>query len=101
MKPSPCFFLLPLLAFAMRSHAQVAVSPPSAGQVVTSPVQYTASATTTRCAQGVASMGIYINNQLIYVVNGMQMNTQIAMNAGPSTRWWRNGITAAELHLPI
>src|ERR1017187_1029695 len=82
MKPSPCFLLI-LLGCAIPARADVIVSAPQSGEVVTSPVQYTASATTTTCSQGVASMGIYINNQLIYVVNGTQLNTQIAMNTGP------------------
>ena len=82
MKPYPCFLLI-LLGCAIPARADVTASAPLSGEVVTSPVQYTASATTTTCSQGVASMGIYINNQLIYVVNGTQLNTQIAMNTGP------------------
>src|SRR5664280_3647740 len=48
-----------------------------------SPVQYSATAVADSCPQGIASMGIYVNNQLIYVVNGTQMNAQVAMNTGP------------------
>lgn len=82
MKPYPCFLLI-LLGCAIPACADVTASAPLSGEVAASPVQYTARATTTTCSQGVASMGIYINNQLIYVVNGTQLNTQIAMNTGP------------------
>jgi phospholipase C len=61
----------------------VTVSTPQPGATVTSPVQYVASATTNTCAQGVSAMGIYVNNQLIYTVNGNQLNTQINLNDGP------------------
>lgn len=71
------------LAIAVPAFADVTVSTPLPGSTVTSPVQYTATATTSTCAQGVASMGIYVNNQLIYVVNGTQLNTQISLNVGP------------------
>jgi phospholipase C len=46
-------------------------------------VHYTATATATTCTKGVASMGIYVNNILIYVVNGALLNTQVTMAAGP------------------
>ena len=71
------------LAFAVPAFADVTVSTPQPGSVVTSPVQYIASASTSTCAQGVASMGIYVNDQLTYVVNGAQLNTQISLNNGP------------------
>jgi len=60
----------------------VTVTQPTAGATVTSPVHYVASASTNTCAKGVASMGIYVNNVLKYVVNGAQLNTTIALNPG-------------------
>ncbi|HEY1985607.1 MAG TPA: alkaline phosphatase family protein [Terracidiphilus sp.] len=63
--------------------ATVTVSTPTPGTTVASPVHYVASASTTTCATGVASMGIYVNNKLIYVVNSTQLNTSITMAAGP------------------
>ncbi|MGA8110300.1 MAG: hypothetical protein WB974_12735 [Acidobacteriaceae bacterium] len=59
----------------------VSVSSPANGSSVTSPVHYVATATTS-CAQGVASMGIYVNNQLEYVVNGDSLNTELPLNPG-------------------
>jgi phospholipase C len=84
MKSFACTLCVSLsLALAIPAFADVSVSTPLPGSTVTSPVQYIASATTTTCSQGVASMGIYVNNQLIYVVNGTQLNTQISLNVGP------------------
>jgi uncharacterized cupredoxin-like copper-binding protein len=60
----------------------VYVSEPVAHATVPSPVTYVASASTTACAQGVASMGIYVNNKLTYVTNGSQLNTQLALGQG-------------------
>ena len=47
-----------------------------------SPIPYAATATTTTCAQGVASMGIYVNNQLTYVSNGAYLNTSLTLYPG-------------------
>lgn len=61
----------------------VYVTSPVNNSTVTSPVTYTATASTTTCGQGVASMGVYVNNQLVYVANGDSLNTQITLAAGP------------------
>ena len=70
-----------LLVFTVPAFANVTVNTPQPGSVVASPVQYIASATTT-CSKGVASMGIYVNNKLVYVVNAAQLNTSISLNQG-------------------
>ena len=81
MKPfAPVLFAL--IAFAVPAYATVTVGSPAVGASVTSPAHYTATATATNCAKGVASMGIYVNNILIYVVNGALLNTQVTMGAG-------------------
>jgi len=75
--------LLFLLAFIPHSAlATVTVSSPVAGSTVTSPVHYVATATASTCSLGVASMGVYVNNQLIYTVNGASLDTNIAMANG-------------------
>jgi phospholipase C len=61
----------------------VTAAQPSAGATLTSPVHYVASASTSTCSKGVASMGIYVNNVLTYVVNGAQLNTALAFDPGP------------------
>ena len=61
----------------------VSVTSPVANSTVTSPVNYVATATTTTCAKGVASMGIYVDNKLVYVVDAAKMNTSLSLAAGP------------------
>lgn len=62
--------------------AGVAVSSPGDGATVGSPVSFVASASTTPCAKGVASMGVYINDKLTYVVNGKSLNTKLPLSPG-------------------
>ena len=62
--------------------ATVTVTSPTNGATVTSPVHYLASATTTTCATGVASMGIYVDDVKIYVVDAATLNTEITIAAG-------------------
>jgi len=71
-----------LLSFAAPAFATVTVTSPKSGATVTSPVSYVATASTTTCAKGVASMGIYVNNKLTYVVNAATMNTTLSLAAG-------------------
>ncbi len=70
-----------LLLFPATLFAAVTVSSPANNSTVSSPASYVASATTT-CSKGVASMGVYVNNKLIYVVNGASLNTAITLAAG-------------------
>jgi phospholipase C len=79
--------ILPLAIWALTclpipAFATVTVTTPSAGAKVTSPVHYVASATTSTCSKGVASMGIYVNNRLIYVVDAAKLNTSITLATG-------------------
>ena len=74
--------LLTLMTWAAPALATVNVSSPSNGATVTSPVHYVASATTTTCSKGVASMGIYVNNKLVYVVDKTTMNTELSLATG-------------------
>ena len=64
------------------SQTGVWVSSPAANSTVSSPANYVATATTGTCSKGVASMGIYVNNQLTYVVMGAKLNTQLSLAAG-------------------
>jgi hypothetical protein len=64
--------------------AGVTVSAPANGATVQGPVQFVASATTSTCSKGVASMGIYTApGVLAYVVNGASLNTSLSL--GPAT----------------
>jgi hypothetical protein len=59
----------------------VTVTSPVANSTVTSPVSYEATATTS-CSKGVSSMGIYVNNKLVYTVSGATLHTSLSMAAG-------------------
>jgi phospholipase C len=71
------------LTAAAPAFAAVTVTSPANGATVNSPVQYVATAATSTCATGVASMGIYVNNKLTYTVNGASLNTALTLNPGP------------------
>ncbi len=71
-----------LLALSAPAFATVTVTSPANGSTVTSPVHYVASATTSTCSKGVASMGIYVNNKLTYVVDSDTMNTELTLSVG-------------------
>jgi len=70
------------LVLATSAFASVSVSSPSNGAQVGSPVQYAATSTTGTCSKGVASMGVYVDNQLIYVVNGARLSTSLPISTG-------------------
>jgi hypothetical protein len=78
------FFFLPVsvLFFCSPAFATVIVSSPSNGATVNTSVYYSASANTTTCSSGVASMGVYVDNNLIYVVNGTTLNTTLTLSVG-------------------
>lgn len=61
----------------------VSVNAPSNGSTVQSPVHYVASATTSTCSKGVASMGIYTaNGELAYTTQGAALNTNLNLSPG-------------------
>jgi hypothetical protein len=64
------------------SQSGVHVTAPANNATVSSPVSFTATATTS-CSKGVGSMGIYTApGQLAYVSNGASMNTNLPLNSG-------------------
>lgn len=75
-------YTLCVLLTAIPGFAAVTVTSPADNAVVSSPVRYSGTATTTTCAKGVASMGIYVNDKKIYVVNGTTLNTTISLSPG-------------------
>jgi len=81
MKRVPSVLLiLPCLA-AVPALATVVVNSPHNGESVNSNVQYIASANTT-CQAGVAAMGIYVDNTLMYQVGGTSLNTNLNLSPG-------------------
>jgi hypothetical protein len=81
MKTS-CYATLILMAIAAPAFANVTVSSPANAETVSSPVQFIATGATSTCSKGVASMGVYVNNQLIVVKNGTSLNTPVALAPG-------------------
>ncbi len=61
----------------------VVVTSPANNSTVSSPVHYAATAGTSSCSKGVAAMGVYVNNNLVYSVSGSSLNTQLTMSGGP------------------
>jgi phospholipase C len=71
-----------VLVVVCPAFASVTVTSPSNNSTDTSPVHYVATATTSTCSKGVASMGIYVDDKLDYVVDSTSMNTELAVSAG-------------------
>ena len=69
------------IAVIVATQSAVWVTLPTPNSTVNLLTNYVAAATST-CSKGVASMGIYVNNKLIYVVPGAKLNTQIALSPG-------------------
>ena len=77
------YTILLLTSFAVPALATVTVTSPKNGATVSSPVQFTATATATTCSTGVSSMGIYVNNKEVYFAKGaQQINTSLTLSAG-------------------
>jgi len=72
---------LVIFVLAASAFAGVTVNAPNNGSIVGSPVNYSASATT-GCIKGVASMGVYVDNKLVYVANGTTLNTNLSITPG-------------------
>jgi len=81
------FVLTLALSGGLISHAfGVSVSSPASGSTVGSPVHFVATAGSTSCAKGVASMGIYkAPYQLAYTVSGTKLDTYLSLSAGSYT----------------
>jgi hypothetical protein len=77
-----CFAACIFLMLATSAFANVYVSSPTNGATVSSPVHYVATATTSTCSKGVASMGIYVDDVLVYVVNGAKMDHYQSISSG-------------------
>jgi hypothetical protein len=63
----------------------VVVSSPANNSTVSSPVTFSANATTAACANGIAAIGVYVDNALAYKTNGAVLQTSLAIKAGPES----------------
>jgi hypothetical protein len=82
-----CFYFFGVIVLtptllSLPAFADVSVSSPSSGAVAGSPVHFVASASTNTCSSGVASMGVYVDYALVYVVNGTNLDTSISIGSG-------------------
>lgn len=77
-----CVYVCLVAAMVTSAFAGVTVSSPVSGATVGSPVSFVATATSATCSSGVASMGIYVNDKLVYVVNDDSLNTKVSLSAG-------------------
>lgn len=79
-------FLLSIFAFltvpAVSAFGTVNATSPASGATLASPVTFAGTASTTTCAAGVASMGVYIDDDLTYVANGTSLNTSLPLSPG-------------------
>ena len=64
-----------VLGIASPSFATVIVTSPSNGATVGLTPLFAATATTSTCSKGVATMGVYVDNASTYVVNGTTLST--------------------------
>jgi hypothetical protein len=82
--PKSLLLIVCLLAIcAPAAFAGVNVTSPANGATVSGAVPYAASATTSSCSKGVASMGIYTApGVLAYTSNGSKLNTSLSLSAG-------------------
>src|ERR1700680_2383596 len=82
--PKSLLLIVCLLAIcAPAAFAGVNVTSPANGSTISGAVPYAASATTSSCSRGVASMGIYTApGVLAYTTNGSSLNTSLNLSAG-------------------
>jgi hypothetical protein len=76
------YAVLTLTLATSPAFATVNVSSPSNGATVSSGVQFVGTATASGCPQGVAAVGVYVDNQLRYTANGSTLNTTLPLPAG-------------------
>lgn len=74
--------VLALLFVTASAYANVIVSSPGNGETVSSPATFAATANTTTCSRGVAAMGVYIDNELVYTVDSTKLDTTLALTTG-------------------
>jgi hypothetical protein len=76
------YILFLSLWLSVSAFANVTVSFPTSGSTVGSPVTYSATASSSTCSKGVASMGVYVDGELDKVVQGASLNVALTMTAG-------------------
>ena len=70
-----------VVSLTVNDAASVAITSPVNGATVSTVPLFVATATT-GCAQGVAAMGVYVNQTKVYSVPGAKLSTQLTLAAG-------------------
>ena len=81
MKLVSSLLLMLAVTTASPAFATVSVSSPANGSTVSTSVEFAASAST-GCSSGVAAVGIYVDNNMMYQVNGTSLNTTLTLSPG-------------------
>lgn len=96
-----CFFAM----MVSSAFAGISVSSPKNNSTVQSPVNFSATAGSTSCSKGVASMGIYSSpGVLAYVQNGTSLNTNLSLDPGTydtTIQQWDNCGGSSEAYVTI
>ena len=96
--------LVAAFVIAGSAHATVLVSQPFIGQTTGTNVTFDATATTATCSRGIASIGVYIDNTLVYVAQGASLNTTLPVSLGSHytvVQAWDNCGGSTNLPVPI
>jgi len=81
----------------------VSVTSPTAGSTV-GPVNAFVATASTACPQGVAAIGVYVNEILVHVESGASLNTQITLSRGSQStvvQAWDNCGGATKTSVPL
>ena len=95
------FAIIFSMILAAPAFATVTVTSPWNGETVGSSVQFVASANTSTCSQGVASMGIYVDNQPGLCRQWDQPEHDSDSGAREVTTSWSKSGTTAEARPPL
>lgn len=83
MKLSISSLMVLIFASATTAFAQVSVSEPADGAKVIPTTHFSAAAGPGSCRDGVAAMGVYIDDTLMYTVGGTKLDVNLPLEQGP------------------
>jgi len=70
------------VGITVTSQTGIFITSPANNSTVNTSANFVATATTGTCSKGVASMGVYVNNNLVVVQNGAKLNAQVSLPSG-------------------
>jgi phospholipase C len=77
-----CLSISAFLLLSLPAFGDVNLISPANGSTLSSPVHFTANASSSTCSAGVAAMGVYVNDQLAYQVNASSLDMQLSLTPG-------------------